>query len=115
MTEEVQQFVETAAAAAADKKGENILALDMEGISDFTEAFLIISANSDPQIKALSASIREAMREKYDRKPFGEDGFPTSQWLVLDYGSLIIHIFHANKRELYALENLWRDAKRTEY
>lgn len=100
------------AEAAADKKAENLVLLDLRGVSGFTDFFLICSGSSEPQLKAISSSIREALREKFGTRPLAEDGYPTSQWVVLDYGDVICHLFHGEKREFYDLENLWSDAKR---
>ena len=100
------------AEAAADKKAEDIIVLKMEGISTFTDFFVICSGASEPQLKAIGSEIRENAREKLDRRPSSEDGFPASQWVVLDYGDVIVHIFHKEKREFYALEDLWSDAPR---
>lgn len=102
------------AAAAGDKKAEDIVVMDMQGISTFTDYFVICSAASDPQLKAIGGSIREQVRESLNRNPLSEDGFPTSQWIVLDYGDVIVHLFHAEKRAFYGLESLWSDAKRIE-
>lgn len=100
------------AEAAGDKKAEDIVALDMRGISTFTDFFVICSASSEPQLKAIGASIREQVRENLGRAPISEDGFPGSQWVVIDYPGVIVHVFLAEKREYYGLENLWRDASR---
>lgn len=100
------------ALAAADKKAENIVVLDLRGISTFTDYFVICSATSEPQLKAISNSISEQITEKYSRKPISEDGYPASQWIILDYGDVIVHLFQGEKRDFYALESLWSDAKR---
>ena len=100
------------ASAAADKKAGDIVVLDLRGISTFTDYFVICSATSEPQLKAISGSIREQVREQFGRKPLSEDGHPVSQWIILDYGDVIVHLFQGEKREFYALENLWSDAKR---
>ena len=97
--------------AAVDKKAGNIVVLDLRGISTFTDYFVICSATSEPQLKAISSSIRELIRERFGRKPISEDGFPASQWIILDYGDVIVHLFQGEKREFYALESLWSDAK----
>lgn len=100
----------TCAAAAADKKAEDIVLLDMRGVSDFTDFFLICSASSEPQLKAISSSIRDKVREEHASKPLTEDGYPTSQWVVVDYGSVICHLFLDSRRSFYDLEGLWNDA-----
>lgn len=100
------------AAAAADKKAEDPVVLDLRGISTFTDFFVVCSASSEPQLKAISSEVREQVREKLGRTPTAEDGHPASQWIILDYGDVIVHLFHTDKREFYGLENLWSDAKR---
>lgn len=100
------------AAAAADKKATDLVALDMSGVSSFTDCFLIASADSEPQLKAIASEIRERLRKDHGMKPLSEDGFPASQWVVLDYGEIIVHLFHSEKRRHYGLEDLWKDAPR---
>jgi ribosome-associated protein len=109
---ETEKLARVCAAAAADKKAEEIVLLDMRGVSDFTDFFLICSANSEPQLKAISSSIREKAREECDARPLSAEGFPVSQWIVTDFGGLICHLFLESKREFYDLEGLWSDAKR---
>lgn len=111
---EPENIARTCAEAAADKKANNVVLLDMRGVSEFTDFFLICSGFSEPQLKAISSSMREMVREKYQTRPLAEDGFPLSQWVVLDYGSVICHIFLESKREFYDLEGLWSDAKRVD-
>ena len=99
---------------ALDKKAENVVILDMRAISSFTDFFVIVSGTSDPQLKAIASSIREKVREAIDIRPFAEDGLPGSQWVIIDYGSVIVHIFHTEKRDVYGLETLWSDARKIE-
>ncbi|MEI6321833.1 MAG: ribosome silencing factor [bacterium] len=99
---------------ALDKKAENVVILDMRNIASFTDFFVIASGTSDPQLKAIASSIRGKVRDAIDLRPLAEDGAPGSQWVIIDYGSVIVHIFHTEKRELYALETLWGDARRIE-
>jgi len=107
-----EKLARLCAAAAADKKAEDLTLLDLREVSTFTDFFLICSGSSEPQLKAISSSIRERVRDDLGQKPFAEDGYPTSQWIVLDYGEVICHVFLGEKREFYDLENLWSDAKR---
>ena len=109
-----ESLVRLCAQAAYDKKAEDLVVLDMRGISSFTDFFLIVSGTSEPQLKAIASSIREKVREVKGTRPIAEDGFPASQWVIIDYGSVIIHIFHKEKRDLYGLESLWGDAGRLE-
>lgn len=107
-----EKIARTCAAAAADKKAEDIVLLDMRGVSDFTDFFLICSASSEPQLKAIASSIRDKVREEQGAKPLTEDGYPASQWVVVDYGSVICHLFLESRRSFYDLEGLWNDAPR---
>ena len=99
---------------ALDKKAENVVILDMRQISSFTDFFVIVSGASDPQLKAIASSIRGKVRDAIDLRPMAEDGIPGSQWVIIDYGSVIVHIFNNEKREVYGLETLWSDARRFE-
>lgn len=109
-----EALVRLCAEGALDKKAEDIVVLDMRKISSFTDFFLIVSGTSEPQLKAIAGSIREKVRSATGLRPIAEDGFPISQWVIIDYGSVIIHIFHKDKRDLYGLESLWGDAGRLE-
>jgi len=97
---------------AADKQAENVVALDLRGISTFTDFFVICSGTSEPQLKAIAGEIVARLRDEHDIKPSAVDTYPLSQWLVLDYGSVVVHVFHQTKRDLYCLEDLWSDAPR---
>jgi ribosome-associated protein len=99
---------------ALDKKAEDVVILDMRNIASFTDFFVIVSGTSDPQLKAIASSIREKVRDATDLRPIAEDGSPASQWVIIDYGSVIVHVFHVEKRGLYALESLWSDARKIE-
>lgn len=109
---DTEKLSRVCAVAASDKKAEDIILLDMRGVSDFTDFFLICSANSEPQLKAIASSIREKAREECGSRPISADGFPVSQWIVADFGGLICHVFLNSKRAFYDLEGLWSDAKR---
>ena len=110
-----EELATLCAGAASDKKAENILALDLRGISTFTEFFLICSGTSEPHLKAIASGIEDSLRLGHDRRPVAVDGYPLSQWLVMDYGDVVVHIFHQSKRDFYSLEDLWSDAPRREF
>jgi len=88
--------------------------LDLRGISTFTDFFVICSATSEPQLKAIANEIETELKEKHAIRPVAIDGFPASQWVVLDYLQVVVHIFHRGKRDFYSLEDLWGDAPRVE-
>ena len=97
---------------AANKKAENIVAIDLRGISSFTDFFVICSGTSEPHLKAIAGEIQERLREDHGIRPTGVDGYPMSQWVIVDYGDVLVHIFHQEKRAFYGLEDLWSDAPR---
>ncbi len=86
--------------------------LDLRDISTFTDFFVICSATSEPQLKAIAGEIAAQLKKEHHVRPAAVDGFPASQWIVLDYMQVIVHIFHAEKRAFYSLEDLWGDAPR---
>lgn len=90
------------------------MAIDLRGISTFTDFFIICSGTSEPHLKAIASELREKLREDYDVKPLAVDGFPVSQWVVADYSDVVVHIFNRDKRDFYSLEDLWSDAPRLE-
>ncbi len=107
-----EELAALCAKAAASKQAVDIVALDMRGISTFTDFFVICSATSEPQLKAIAGEIEDTVRKEKDVRPNAVDGRPLSQWIVIDYGSVVVHIFHQSKREFYSLENFWGDAPR---
>ena len=100
---------------AADKKAVRVVILDLRKISSFTDFFVICSGSSEPQLKAISAEIEEKLKRDFGRSPIAVDGYPLSQWVVLDYSDVLVHIFHESKRDFYSLEDLWSDAPRIEF
>jgi ribosome-associated protein len=84
--------------------------LDLRTISTFTDFFVICSATSEPQLKAIANEIETRLREDHAIRAVAIDGFPASQWIVLDYLQVVVHVFHRDKREFYSLEDLWSDA-----
>jgi len=95
--------------AASDKLANDILLLDMRNICDFADYFVICSAESSKQIQAIYEEV-ESKLKKAAVKPLHFEGSTGSGWVLLDYGSLIIHIFSPEARQLYQLEKLWEQA-----
>ena len=90
--------------------------LELRGISTFTDFLVVCSGTSEPHLKAITGEIEKQVREQEDgARPNAVDGFPVSQWVVVDYGGVLVHIFHTEKRAYYALEDLWGDAPRVEW
>ncbi len=108
---------ETAVAAALacdEMKGEDILVLDLRGVTPLTDCFVLCTGRSERQLKAIAKSVRQALRER-GTKPFGDEGDAASGWVLLDYVDVVVHIFSAEARDYYQLEMLWGDAPRIEW
>ena len=88
------------------------MVLDLREISTFTDYFVICSGTSEPHLKAIAGEVEARLKEDYGVRAAAIDGFPASQWIVLDYLQVIVHVFHREKREFYSLEDLWGDAPR---
>lgn len=97
---------------ADDKKAADIVLLDLRDISPVTDFFVICTATSNPHLRAVRGEIIEKMREDHGMKPLAGDGTHESQWLVLNYPNVLVHMLSPEKREFYSLENLWGDAPR---
>lgn len=95
--------------AIADRKGSDIMMLDVRPVSLLADYFIICSGDTERQVKAITDEIQERAR-KSGFKPLQIEGTPASGWVVLDYGSIIAHIFMPVQRDYYQLERLWSDA-----
>ncbi len=109
MISDSESIALAAAHAAAGKKAEDIRILDLRKLSSFADYFVICTGTSDPHLKAIGSEIREKLRDDLGLTAHS-DGLPASQWTVLDYHGVLIHIFQGEKRDFYDLESLWRDA-----
>lgn len=89
--------------------------MDLRGISDVADFYVLCTGTSDPHIKAVRDSIEEEVAEEHGTKPFRIEGSPLSRWIIMDYTDVIVHILDREKRLLYALETLWNDAPVTRY
>ncbi|MBD5194112.1 MAG: ribosome silencing factor [Bacteroidales bacterium] len=97
--------------AIQDRKGINITKIDFSKLESApSRSFLICEGKSTSQVSAIADNIRESVREKTGTKPYNYDGYRNSQWIVIDYGDLIVHVFVPEFREFYNLEDLWSDA-----
>lgn len=86
--------------------------LDLRDTSTFTEFLVICSGTSEPQLKAIANEIQDEVKKQYAITPYAVDGQPVSQWLILAYHNVVIHVLHEQKREFYRLEDLWVNAPR---
>ncbi len=100
--------------AAQDKQAVDITVLNLSGTGAFADHFLLCSGTSQPQIRAIGEAIEERLGEHGVRTTHRE-GKPGAEWMLLDYGSFIVHIFSPRAREYYDLERLWRHAERIDF
>jgi ribosome-associated protein len=101
----VQQIIVN---AAAEKKAEDVLILDLRNRSDLTDYFVICSGNSKSQVQAITDSILEKIH-KNKHKSSAVEGYAAGNWVVLDLGDIFVHVFHKEARAHYDLERLWGD------
>ena len=93
-----------------DKKGHNIVMLDVKKLSSLTDYFIICTSDSEPQTKAIASYIRKELSKK-KIKPYQIEGLDYLEWVLIDYFDIVIHIFKKETREFYNIEKLWGDAK----
>jgi ribosome-associated protein len=108
---DARQLAKLCRSIALDKKATDPVILDVRKISSVADYLLICSGNSEPHLKAIADEIARRLRDTGVRTKH-HDGYPPSRWVVLDYGDVMIHVFHPELRERYGLEHLWGDAKR---
>jgi len=95
---------------AQEKKGKQIVTMDISEISSFADHFVIITGESSTQIKAITDHIDNELRLQ-DVYPVSKEGYQNLHWVLMDYSDVIVHIFDHEAREFYAIERLWADAK----
>ncbi len=100
-----------AAKTAEDRKAEGVALYDVSTSSAIADYYLICTGFSEPHIKAVSNHIGKALKDEFQMMPKSTEGSADSQWIVMDYPNLLIHIFHPNSREKYRLEELWKEGK----
>jgi len=103
------QRVRHAVAAAEDRKAVELKVLHLQQVSDFTDYFLICSGTNERQVQAIADAVEERLRANKVR-PLHIEGYNRAQWVLLDYGDLVVHVFLEEPRRYYALERLWGDA-----
>ncbi len=108
--EEAKEIALIAKGALEDKKGEDIRVLDLKGLSNIADFFVIGSGNNPNQIRAMADSVNEKLF-KAGHKLHHSEGYSGGLWILLDYGSVIIHIFDREQRSFYGLERVWGDAE----
>jgi ribosome-associated protein len=111
---ELDPELQLAIRCAADKKAVDIVALDLREIASFTEFFIIATGNNQRQVQAIADEINEQLKKQLQTRPVRIEGYNSAEWVLLDYGDFIFHIFNGEAREFYDLARLWRDARKVE-
>ena len=110
MQNKIHEIVE----AITDRKGKKIAILDLNRIDSAPASnFIICQGNSTSQVSAIADSVRERLQKNENLKPYNYDGYKNSQWIIIDYGDTMVHVFLPEFREFYNLEDLWNDARIT--
>jgi ribosome-associated protein len=103
--------VKVAVTAAEDKKAIDLVVLKLVELTAFADYFVICSGNSARQVQAIADEIEDQLKQQKAR-PLNIEGYNNAEWILMDYGSVIVHVFSENSRRFYDLERLWRDAER---
>ena len=111
---ELDENIKLALMCAGEKKAVNTVVLDLREIASFTEFFVITSGTNQRQVQAIADEIQEQLKKQLDSRPIRIEGYNTAEWILLDYGDFIAHVFDQKSREFYDLERLWRDARKVE-
>jgi ribosome-associated protein len=99
---------------ALDKKASDPVLLDLRELEAVSDYFVIVSAASEVQVKAIADHVEDSLRESKGLKPWHVEGREGRHWMLLDYIDVVVHVFHEKTREYYLLERLWGDAKKIE-
>ena len=113
-TQTVRPELRFAIEAAQSKQAGGVTLLDLTGLGAFTECFLLCTGYSTPQVQAITDAVEEALKE-HGLRPLHREGKPGAEWLLLDYGGFIVHVFTERLRLFYDLERLWRMARRINF
>ena len=103
------------AEAALEKKANRIEIIDVRGKVDYTDFVIVMGGRSDRQVAAIARGIEEELKGKYQVSCSGVEGLPQGNWVLLDFGDVVAHVFHQDTRGYYDLEGLWLDADRVEF
>lgn len=110
------QEIKVIADAMKEKKGQDVVALDLKNIGTaISDWFIVCNADSIPNVLAIADNVEDRMIEKCKRKLVRSQGKENAIWIILDYGDIVVHVFQTLYREFYRLEDLWADADRTDF
>lgn len=105
-----KEFAAFVSKAADNRKAEQIRVIEVREVSGITDYFVVMTGTSEPHLKAIVLDVQKQVQETLGRKPIGTDGKIPTNWFVLDYFDVIIHVMTESARSFYAMEALWKDA-----
>ena len=109
---ETEKLIQSIIEAIQEKKGVNIVHVDLTGIETAAaQGFVIATGNTPMQVTAIADSVREYVEKHTGQRPFNYDGYQNAQWVIIDYGNIFVHVFVPDFRQRYNLEELWADAR----
>jgi ribosome-associated protein len=109
----IPEALHLAARAASSRKAEDMVLLDLREVDAFTDFFLLVSGSNQKQLVAVADAVEDALRDE-GLRPKHLEGYPRQEWILMDYGSFVVHVFTNRSRSFYDLERLWGGAKRIE-
>ena len=109
---QLDERVRLALHAAGEKKAHDLVVLDLREVASFTDYFVIASGTNVRQVQAVADEVVERVRKEHRSKPARVEGYNSAEWVLLDYGDFILHVFEEKSRRFYDLDRLWRDAAR---
>jgi ribosome-associated protein len=104
------ELAQRAAAILLDRKGNDVVLLSLQGVSDMTDYFLIASGTSDTHVRALGNAVLEDLKKETGQMAHHVEGLQQGRWVLLDYVDFVVHVFHPTLRNFYQIERLWADA-----
>lgn len=110
--ERSRELALAAAREAEDNRGQDVIVLDLRSTTPAFDYFVIATGTSNRQLRAMSDAIDDVLQKQHGHRRYGIEGYAESDWIVLDYGSVVVHLFAADKRDYYRLEELWAGAVR---
>jgi ribosome-associated protein len=109
------QLAQAAAREAQDNRGQNVVVLEMRDETAIFDYFVIATGTSNRQLRAMSDAIDDVLQKQFGHPRVGREGYEDSHWILLDYGSVVIHLFNETTRDYYRIEDLWAGAKPVEW
>jgi ribosome-associated protein len=106
----VRELAAAAAAEAVERKGTDVTLLDLRGLTSATDWFVLVSGESDIQVRSIAERIEERLAKDFDARPWHVEGLKQTRWVLLDYVDFVVHVFHREARSFYDLDRLWGDA-----